>query len=656
MPYRADIDGLRAVSVIAVVLYHAGLPLFGGGYVGVDVFFVISGFLITSLILHEQESGTFSLTGFYHRRIRRILPALFAMMSACAVAGWFLLAPSDYSELGKSIASATLSFSNVQFWNDAGYFDTPAAEKPLLHTWSLGVEEQFYLVFPLYLIVVARHRPRGRLPLTALLCLLSLAIGAVGAFRDPHAAFYLPHARLWELLIGGLLAMKALPALTRPAARGGAALLGLALIAGAVLMYSDSTTFPGLAALAPTLGAALVIWSGMDGASIVSRVLAARPLVFVGKISYSLYLWHFPLLAFGLYLGLGELGPAETAGLLALAFVLSLLSWKFIEQPARQMGATLPWRQIATAAAGGALVLSSMGQIVLAAGGFPARMNDDTSRLIAGQPLRNPDRHACFAVSEARIGRGDSCAVGNPALPGAAPTFVLWGDSHAETLRGALGSAAAIAGQSGIFVGESACPPLIGVMRPQRSECREVNEAAFRMILESPSVETVVLAARWAWWAEGLSYKRERGMPVTLAMVAAPSGYSSGNHAALATGLEDTIAALLSAGKRVWLVGPVPEFGYDVPRYFYVRSLGFADGLEVAPTLAEFDQRQAFVLDLLRDLEQRYPVGIVWPHERLCNDAGCAISRDGHVLYSDDDHLSVFGAQSIAGLFEPVFE
>ncbi|HJR21579.1 MAG TPA: acyltransferase, partial [Dongiaceae bacterium] len=331
MPYRADIDGLRAVSVIAVVLYHAGVPLAGGGYVGVDVFFVISGFLITSLILHEQAAGAFSLIDFYHRRVRRILPALFAMMSACAAAGWFLLAPADYIKLGKSIVGATLSVSNFYFWRDAGYFDTPAAEKPLLHTWSLGVEEQFYLVFPLFLILVARHVPHARLPLTALLCAASFAAGAIGAFRDPVEAFYLPHARLWELMVGALLAMGALPAPGNARLRSGAALLGLGLIAMPVLLYSHDTTFPGIAALPPVLGAALVIWSGMGGSSMAGRALATRPLVFLGKISYSLYLWHFPLLAFGFYLTLGDLGRLDTAVLLGFALLISMLSWRFVE-------------------------------------------------------------------------------------------------------------------------------------------------------------------------------------------------------------------------------------------------------------------------------------------------------------------------------------
>ena len=654
MPYRADIDGLRAVSVVAVVLYHAGAPLFGGGFVGVDVFFVISGFLITSLILHEQAAGAFSLTSFYHRRIRRILPALFVMMAATAAAGWFLLAPGDYMRLGRNIIGAAASISNIQFWRESGYFDTAAAEKPLLHTWSLGVEEQFYLLFPLYLMLIARRLPRWRLPLTVAICAISFAIGAVGAVRDPVAAFYLPQSRLWELLAGGLLAMGALPALRSHAARTWAGLGGLGLIAGAVVFYSTDMLFPGLGALPPTLGAVLIIWSGGNGASMVARALATRPAVFLGKISYSLYLWHFPLLAFGFYVGLGTLSAAQTAALLALAFVLSLLSWRFVEQPARQAAAALPWRRVASSAAGGVLALFLGGMTLQAQGGFPARMAEEPQRLIASQPLRNPDRSACYVTDPARIAARNLCVMGDAA---ATPSFVLWGDSHGEMLRAAVGSAASAAGQAGWFAGEQGCAPLIGVTRPERPLCREIGEAHLRMIVETPAITDVVIAARWGFWSEGVRYGQESGMPpATLALIETPLEHGPDNHATLAAGLERTIEALLSAGKRVWLVGPVPEVGYDVPRYFYLRSLGFARNLEIAPTLAEFGRRQAFVFDLLGDLPRRYPVGMIWPHERLCGDLGCEIARDGHVLYSDDDHLSVFGAQSIAGLFVPIFD
>ena len=654
MPYRADIDGLRAVSVIAVVLYHAGLPLFGGGYVGVDVFFVISGFLITSLILHEQDSGTFSLTGFYHRRIRRILPALFAMMSACAVAGWFLLAPGDYMRLGRSIIGAAASISNVQFWLESGYFDTAAAEKPLLHTWSLGVEEQFYLLFPLYLILIARWLSRWRLPLTAVICTISFAIGAVDAVHDPVAAFYLPQSRLWELLAGGLLAMGALPPLRSQTARTWTALGGLGLIAGTAVFYSEDTLFPGLGALPPTLGAVLIIWSGGSGASIVARALATRPAVLLGKISYSLYLWHFPLLAFGFYVGLGALSAAQTAALLTLAFLLSLLSWRFVEQPARRAGAMLPWRRVASSAAAGVLVLFLSGMVLQAQGGFPARMTEEPRRLIASQPLRNPDRQACYVSAPSRIATGNLCVMGDAA---AMPSFVLWGDSHGEMLRAAVGSAASAAGRAGWFAGEKGCAPLVGVTRPEQPLCRKIGEAYLRMIVETPAIADVVIAARWGLWSEGVHYAHESGMPpATLALVETPLEHGLDNHATLAAGLERTITALLAAGKRVWVVGPVPEVGYDVPRYFYLRSLGFARDLEIAPTLAEFGQRQHFVLTLLTDLGQRYPIGTIWPHGRLCGDVGCEIARDGHVLYADDDHLSVFGAQSIASAFAPIFD
>jgi len=507
-------------------------------------------------------------------------------------------------------------------------------------------------VFPLYLILVARHLPRWRRPLTAALCLASLAFAAIEVVPHPAAAFYLPHARLWELLAGGLLAMGVLPRLAAASARTGAAVLGLGLIAVPVFLYSDATTFPGLTALPPTLGAVLVIWSGIGGGSIANRVLAARPFVFVGKISYSLYLWHFPLLAFGFYFGLGDPSPASVAALVALAFVLSILSWHFIEQPARRAGARLRWRTIARCAAAGAVVLSCTGLTLQMADGFPARLPEGSSRLIASQPLRNPDRQACLIYS-ASIGASDLCVVGDA---GAAPTFVLWGDSHAETLRGALGAAAENTGRSGLFAGQSACPPLIGVMLQHKPDCETINEAIFHMIVENRSIDTVVLAARWGWWAESRRYKSEAGAPVTLLLPDVHAGSGVGNHAALAAGLEQTITALLSAGKRVWLVGPVPEVGYNVPRYFYLRSRGFAQGLEIAPTIAEFDERQRFVLALLDDLARRHPIGTIWPHERLCNDVGCDIVRDGHLLYSDDDHLSVFGAQSIAGLFAPVFD
>ncbi|MEZ5830637.1 MAG: acyltransferase family protein [Dongiaceae bacterium] len=652
MPYRADIDGLRALAVVAVLLFHAGVPLVGGGYVGVDVFFVISGYLITSLILHEQDAGAFSLTSFYHRRIRRILPALFVMICGCAIVGWFLLAPLDYARLGQNMAGAALSFSNLQFWFTAGYFDTPAAEKPLLHTWSLGVEEQFYLVFPIYLILVRRIWPSKRLPLTAAFCLASFAFASIAAFRDPNGAFYLPHARLWELLIGGLLAMGVAPAPTRATLRTAAATLGLALVAGTAIFYSGDTIFPGIAALPPTIGTALVIWSGTGGTSVVGQALAARPLVFLGKISYSLYLWHFPLLAFGLYVGLGEMSPATTAMLLAAAFVLAVLSWHFVEQPARRAGGRLRWRTVASSAACGVILLVFAGLTLQVSGGFAIRLREGALQLIAGRSQRNPDRLACYVPSSTNIDLGRLCVLGSGE---ASPSFILWGDSHGEAMRGAVSAAATAVGRSGVFAGELGCPPLIGTAQPRKPACAAVSDALFHLINETKSIGTVILAARWGWWAESVPYKRESGEPVALALAGFPDAEVA-NRAALSIGLEHTISALLSAGKRVWIVGPVPEVGYDVPRYFYLRSLGFADGLDIAPTRAEFNQRQAFVLDLLNDLAGRYQVGTIWPHERLCNDISCAITRDGHILYADDDHLSVFGAKSIANLFRPIFE
>jgi hypothetical protein len=337
--------------------------------------------------------------------------------------------------------------------------------------------------------------------------------------------------------------------------------------------------------------------------------------------------------------------------LLALALILSMLSWRFIEQPARQAGARLSWRRVVTAAGAGAMALSIAGLAAQLTGGFPARLGGEALRQIAGAPLRNPDRAGCFVRSE-QVTIETLCIIGDAKAP---PSFVLWGDSHAETLRGPLGEAAGAAGRAGLFAGQTACPPLIGATRPQKPDCRRINEALLRIILDTPSLDTVVLAARWGWWAESLPYKREGGTPVTLALLPPAHADEAGNHAALAGGLEQAVTTLLAAGKQVWLVGPVPEIGYDVPRYVHLRALGFARDLKIAPSLAEFRARQGFVLPLLGDLSSRYPIGAIWPHQLLCDNAACAIMRDGRLLYSDDDHLSVFGARSIAGIFAPVF-
>ncbi len=334
--YRPDIDGLRAIAVGTVVLFHAGICC-SGGYIGVDVFFVISGFLITSLLLKDLDRGTFTFVGFWERRTRRIAPALFVVSAATLVAGWLLLLPVDLINLGRATASQAVFAANVFYWLDSGYFSAASDEKPLLHTWSLAVEEQFYFIAPVLLWALYHVKPlRGRTSLLVLMTLgivSSFLVSVYGVARHPVAAFYLLPTRAWELLLGSLVAtLPPIPSpLNRRTVRDFAATTGFASILVPAFLYTKETPFPGVAALAPCLGTALLIWANgrTEGTAptFIARLLSLNPIVFVGLISYSLYLWHWPLLAFATYYS-PKLLPFSTR-LLAVAagIVLAILSW-----------------------------------------------------------------------------------------------------------------------------------------------------------------------------------------------------------------------------------------------------------------------------------------------------------------------------------------
>ena len=646
--YRADVDGLRAVAIVPVVLYHAGIAPFGGGYVGVDVFFVISGYLITSFILGQTDRGEFSLRNFYLRRIRRIFPALFVMMAFCAAAGWLLLTPHDYRRLGESIFATVFFSSNILFWLQSGYFAAPLEARPLLHTWSLGVEEQFYVVYPILLFLLCRFFPRRLVGITLGLAMLSFALNVATVEGHPNLAFFLAPFRVWELFVGALLAMRALAPPRSVKWSEAAGLLGAALIGYAIFGFSKDTTFPGFAALLPAIGAAGIIWAGMNRGGIVTRLLSHPAPVLVGKISYSLYLWHFPLLAFAAYVLVG--GPSLTLrlALIALAIVLAFASWFYVEQPVRRgqwifgnnryselrqrrsyYSAASVWPCISPAACP---AVSQSPDCKL----WPARATSTRIEL-------------CLATDEdTDIGRRPLCKFG---VSDVAPQFALWGDSHAESLRPAFDVAAKKAQRSGIFFGTAGCIPELGIYRGD-SGCRRVNNAIVGYLVAVPSIHTVILAGRWGLWAEGSPYKREAGQRVSLTNA---SGVPMDNHAGLAAGLERAVAKLASAGKQVWLVGPIPEIGYDVPRTLYFDSLGVPRSIRLRPTRKEFDDRQAFVLTLFANIAKKYGVRMVWPHDDLCDLRFCEVQKDGHPLYIDDQHLTRSAALSMSPMFDPIF-
>ncbi len=651
--YRPDIDGLRAVAVLSVVLYHVGSSLFSGGYVGVDVFFVISGYLITTIIVKEIASGSFSIARFYERRARRILPALTAMVAATLLVGNLLLADSGRVDLGRSAIATALFSSNILFFLQAGYFDGPAEMKPLLHTWSLAVEEQYYIFFPLLLILIARFSKRRYLAWLAGLGALSLLACIVVTRIDASAAFYLIPTRAWELFLGSILSLHVLPQATSRSVREGTSLLGAGLIAYAVFRFTPDTPFPGVAATLPTIGAGLVIYAGIGGgASIVSRILSLRPVVFIGLISYSLYLWHWPVIAYTKLYSITGPTMGQTAVMVAAIFALSILSWRYVELPFRKAGPPSRTPLVLRNSAGVLAAIACTGLLIAAKQGLPTSTVASSATASSADPEWERWGRCEKALDHVR-NVADLCDIGASQGP---VTFLLWGDSHARALASGVQRSAASHGMRGKITTRLACPPLASIERPSRTSCNDFNNEVLQMLARSPDIHTVILAARWALSTTGKQYKAEAGPPVRLVDLASPHPAGASNVALFDLGLTRTIDRLHRLGKQVVLVDPVPEVGYDVPSAFFAARLTGRDvNRIIAPTAAEYATRTRDVASIFSRELRSGAVEIVDPARYLCTRRTCLVVDADQPLYRDDDHLSTFGSRRVAPAFDSIF-
>ncbi len=631
MKYRPEIDGLRAIAVLPVVLYHAGLSFLGGGYVGVDVFFVISGFLITTMISEDLARDAFSIVGFYERRVRRIFPASFAMIVGASALAWFLLPPTDFREFGQSVVSASTFVSNVFFWLKAGYFEGPARMKPLLHTWSLAVEEQFYIVFPFLLATLYRWRRQAVTGVVWVLLLASLAVSVWVTGRAPSAAFYLAPFRGWELLLGSVLALGGVPPLRNGWLREALSALGVLAIGWSVVVFTDKTSFPGANAILPCAGTALVIHAGAGGATtVVGRLLSTRPVVFVGKISYSLYLWHWPVIVFAGYWFVLPATGGRTAIALAIAFVAAIGSWKWVEQPfrRRQLGTTRA-RLFRFAAVASALTFT-FGAAAHLSGGWPRRFSlavrENVRRFDGARGDYNRDRSRCHASDEMPISFADKCVYG---VEGASPTEAIWGDSFAAELSVALGRVAKAHAQSLLYISYSGCPPVIGVFQGARPLCEAHNADMVKHLSESTTITTVILVARY----ESYEFRYGDILP----------------------GLERVAQALARAGKRVIITYPIPEPPGDVPSMLARYAQLERDPHDLHIDRAEYERVNAATIAFLNRLTEQPGIVGAHPETRLCDQTRCELYVDDTVLYFDANHLSIAGATYVMPAFDAAF-
>ncbi len=633
MMRRPDIDGLRALAVMPVVLFHAELPGFAGGYVGVDVFFVISGFLITGMIHDGLGTGGWTLGGFYERRARRLLPALFTVLFASIILFAPLLLLNHLQDFANSVIAAALFISNIFFWRTTNYFAVPAQFHPLLHTWSLGVEAQFYLFYPLLLMAIRRWLPGGLFLWLLALTILGFAVAWVGTLLSSVPAFYLLPTRAWELTLGGLLAVGALPRPRSQAVSDGLAVLGIACIAWAVFTYGPGTLFPGPGALLPCIGAALVIYAGSSGKGVVRRLLAWAPIVLIGLASYSIYLWHWPLLVFANYWTAAPLGVVGLVIVLGATAVLSLLTWRFVEQP---------WRDRRIVRRPRTVVLSGTGAtaVAVAAGLWLGSLDPRTGRtffafhapqsqveatrtFIANNTDSIPERDRChghdarFIPPEAKCGNG----VGD-----GPPDVFVWGDSFGAEAGMALGEVAARHGVHLAYSSYSICPPTTRMFAPARLPCRQHNQTVLDYLVASSSTETVVLVQRYL----------------------APHYDDT-----LLDDLGETVRALAEAGKQVIVVGAVPEPYRYVP-LVAARQIARHEPLpDLKRPRAAFEAETAAIRRWLDQLINEYGVEVIEPAASLCDARDCDLIREGQPLYFDALHLTLTTWRELAPRFEP---
>ena len=668
--YRPDIDGLRAMAVVPVLLYHAGVAPFTGGYVGVDIFFVISGYLITSVILEDLRTGRFSILTFYARRIRRIFPALFALLFVCFCVGAVLLMPADFRRLGASIAAMTLFASNLLFAHQAGYFDTGADTNPLLHTWSLAVEEQYYLVFPLLMAAIPLIGARVLRVVLIALAGLSFAWSVVHLAHDPNGAFYLPGGRAWELLLGAMISVHAHSFQPRRPGREGkgpaplwlAELLGAigaGLILWSVLTYSVHTPFPAVHALAPCLGAAFIISSGTRHPTVIARLLSLRIPVFIGLISYSLYLWHWPMLGMTKYYLMRDMTAAEASLVLLAAALAACLSWRYVEMPFRRGGVLASARpQSLFVVATGVMSISLIvGVAVYISNGWPQRLPADVGSLAMGALDTAARRSSCNAVAPNEIAGGQACEVGATA-PDAPRTFAVFGDSIGTSLLPAIDSIAAEHGRKGVNLTRGGCYPLVGISQysdpPQhRSACSAFVDASVDYVKANPTIASVIIVGRWATAAEGTRFGANMVPDWFITDAESPSAGHAENRNVFIRGMTRAVSAF--AGRSVFVVTSVPEQKVDVPRTAALaRYLGRDVRLDI--DRSEVDQRQRFVRVVLSKLSAQMGFTILDLGRSFCTANVCAATHGDVPLYSDDNHLSRSGALSVKHVFEPVFK
>lgn len=662
--YRRDIDGLRAIAVLGVVFYHFGFSFFGSGYAGVDIFFVISGFLIGGIILDEGRTGTFTFRTFYRRRARRILPALFVMMLVTIPFGFMIMSPKELRYFGGAVMASLMFLSNIWFYSRVDYFNPGAALDPLVHTWSLGVEEQFYFIAPLFLILLRKLRRPVVLLIVGTAALFSLGLMLADSDTYPSAAFYQIQYRAWELAFGVVAAIicRFPTALRFPQFTELLADLGLIAVIAAIFVVPPEARWPGPWTVMPVLGTVLVVLFGRQS-TVATRLLSLPPLVWIGTISYSLYLYHQPIHSLAILTLRQEALPLNLRLLLLCAtFVLAKLSWRFIEQPfrfGRFSGKTGKRFLISFAAI---LVIFSIGGHITK--GYPQRLPEKARKAIAFEDSEPSSYERC---STGRM-RGDTLQASDACTLGAKdvePSIAIWGDSHAASVAQPIGDALAVDGLSMKEFSLGGCSPIpnsVNMLQLTNStvekseDCSGYNRRVRDYLISNSRIKLVVMYAYWNNYTERRDFNAGNGRvkadKLYSVPVLGPYNLPEVNRLAyLKDNLSQEITDLINSGKSVLIIYPVPEAPFEVPQtYAWALWKDRVTADDTSYPTAVFDDYSAAARKMLDDLGQNKGLYRLDVSDKFCKKGGACIlvGENGDVLFRDANHLSLAGSARIA--------
>lgn len=657
--FRLDINGLRAWAVVAVVLFHFDVPGFSGGFVGVDIFFVISGFLMTQIIVNALEVGRFSLWSFYLARAKRIIPALLVLCLTLLVLGWCVLPATDYRALGEQALASLLFFSNIQYWHEAGYFDIDAREKWLLHTWSLSVEWQFYLLLPLALMALWRYWP-GRLnalQMATLGLLASLLYSVYLTGFEPETAFYWPPARAWEMLSGALAALCLQTRIAHTLSRHEHALqaLGFAMMALSVAT-ADASAWPGVQAILPTLGAALVLLAGVENSLLTAPAVWQR----LGDWSYSIYLWHWPVAVALYYLDKQAQAPWVASGL-ALSLLLGWASYRWTEPLGRKhLAGWSTWPALSAMAA--AVALAALPALVAGSwqdawGGMPGKRHrqqiGDAQSIASAAKDFDPRRDECHNdVTHNAVTHEDSqfkrCIYGGPDI-----RIIVLGDSHANASVTAVQAALPLASQGVLAMSQNSCPTIFGVQTKNSGyRCALFNEWAMTQMAILPATVPVIIINRSSFYPFGND--ADSNTPAPVIYFEGEKSLPENEQFLQEYARRLTASACRIAQSRpVYLLRPIPEMPADVPRTM-ARAALWGRPLNMAMPLATYHKRHALVWAAQDKARAECGVHILDPLPYLCATGVCP-AMDGKVpRYRDTDHLSEAGNKRLVEMFRAV--